>query len=130
MNTLRTEQPIEAEHAAGTVVRVRAPHALDARRRLGPSTRTRLIDPAPHHPGSLIHVDVAKFGNIPDGGGWRFFGKQHEDRNRESTAKRTGQRHARDEPNIGTAFVHTVIDDHSCVAYAEICTDEKAVTAI
>ena len=23
------------------------------------------------HPGSLIHVDVTKFGNIPDGGGWR-----------------------------------------------------------
>ena len=33
-------------------------------------------------------------------------------------------------PNIGTAFVHTVIDDHSRVAYAEICTDEKAATAI
>ena len=22
-------------------------------------------------PGELIHVDVTKFGNIPDGGGWR-----------------------------------------------------------
>lgn len=29
----------------------------------------------------------------------------------------------------GTAFVHTVID-HSRVAYAEICTDETAATAI
>ena len=27
---------------------------------------------------------------------------------------------------IGTAFVHTVIDDHSRVAYVEICADEKA----
>ena len=27
------------------------------------------------HPGSLIHVDVTKFGNIPDGGGWRFVGR-------------------------------------------------------
>ncbi|WP_193107516.1 integrase core domain-containing protein, partial [Brachybacterium sp. FME24] len=27
-------------------------------------------------------------------------------------------------------FVHTVIDDHSRVAYAEICTDEKAATAV
>ena len=26
-------------------------------------------------PGELIHVDVTKFGNIPDGGGWRFVGK-------------------------------------------------------
>jgi hypothetical protein len=24
------------------------------------------------HPGSMIHVDVTKFGNIPDGGGHRF----------------------------------------------------------
>jgi transposase InsO family protein len=30
---------------------------------------------------------------------------------------------------IGTAFLHTVIDDHSRVAYAEICADEKAQTA-
>ncbi len=31
---------------------------------------------------------------------------------------------------MGAAFVHTVIDDHSRVAYAEIHDDEKAVTAI
>lgn len=82
------------------------------------------------HPGSLIHVDVTKFGNIPDGGGWRYVGKQQGDRNREATAKRTGERHAGYEPNVGTAFLHTVIDDHSRVAYVEICADEKAVTAI
>ncbi len=34
------------------------------------------------HPGSLIHVDVTKFGNIPDGGGWRYVGKQQGERNR------------------------------------------------
>ncbi|MDU3568134.1 MAG: helix-turn-helix domain-containing protein, partial [Cutibacterium avidum] len=28
------------------------------------------------HPGSLVHVDVKKLGNIPDGGGWRFVGRQ------------------------------------------------------
>jgi transposase InsO family protein len=82
------------------------------------------------YPGSLIHVDVTKFGNIPDGGGWRYVGKQQGDRNREATAKRTGERHARYEPNVGTAFLHTVVDDHSRVAYVEICADEKAVTAI
>lgn len=30
---------------------------------------------------------------------------------------------------MGHCFVHTVIDDHSRVAYAEIHDDEKAVTA-
>ena len=34
------------------------------------------------HPGSLIHVDVTKFGNIPDGGGHRFVGRQQGDTNR------------------------------------------------
>ena len=26
-------------------------------------------------PGEMIHVDVTKFGNIPDGGGWRYVGR-------------------------------------------------------
>jgi len=79
-------------------------------------------------PGSLIHVDVTKFGNIPDGGGWRFVGKQQADKNKAATALRTG-RTENGHPRIGTAFVHTVIDDHSRVAYAEIHADEKAITA-
>jgi transposase InsO family protein len=81
------------------------------------------------YPGSLIHVDVTKFGNIPDGGGWRYLGKQQGDKNKAVTALRTG-RTAKGHPNIGTAFVHTVIDDHSRVAYAEIHDDETAATAI
>jgi transposase InsO family protein len=82
------------------------------------------------HPGSLIHVDVTKFGNIPDGGGWRYVGKQQGDRNRNSTRDRTGDRSRKYYPKIGTAFLHTVIDDHSRVAYVEICSDEKAETAV
>jgi transposase-like protein len=26
-------------------------------------------------PGSLLHVDVKKLGNVPDGGGWRYLGR-------------------------------------------------------
>ncbi len=81
------------------------------------------------HPGSLIHVDVTKFGNIPDGGGWRYVGRQQGYTNQAATALRTG-RTPKGNPNIGTAYLHTVIDDHSRVAYAEIWSDEKAVTAI
>jgi transposase InsO family protein len=81
------------------------------------------------YPGSLIHVDVKKLGNVPDGGGWRYLGKLQGDRNRASTAARTGARSARRQPKIGTAFVHTVIDDHSRVGYAEIHDDETAATA-
>jgi transposase InsO family protein len=81
------------------------------------------------HPGALIHVDVTKFGNIPDGGGWRFVGKQQGDRNKAATALSTG-RTEKGHPRIGTAFVHTVIDDCSRVAYVEIWADERAETAI
>ena len=27
-------------------------------------------------PGELVHIDIKKLGNIPDGGGWRVLGKQ------------------------------------------------------
>ena len=82
------------------------------------------------HPGSLIHVDVTKFGNIPDGGGHRFVGRQQGHKNRAATAQRTGARSATREPRLGIAYVHTVLDDHSRVAYAEICANETAETAI
>ena len=82
------------------------------------------------HPGSLIHVDVKKLGNVPDGGGWRFVGRAQGLQNRQRTARRTGQRSpAFRSPLTGTAFIHTVIDDHSRVAYAQICEDETSQTA-
>ena len=78
----------------------------------------------------MLHIDVKKLGNVPDGGGWRYVGRVQGERNREATARRTGVRNHLYEPRVGTAFVHTVIDDHSRVAYAEICDDETAATAI
>jgi transposase InsO family protein len=82
------------------------------------------------YPGSLIHVDVKKLGNIPDGGGWRHLGRAQGKRNRQATAARTGNRNQYRNPKVGIAYVHTVIDDHSRVAYAEIHDDETAATAI
>jgi transposase InsO family protein len=81
-------------------------------------------------PGSLIHVDVTKFANIPDGGGHKFLSRRHGKANARATARRTGERGNQYRPAIGTAYVHTVIDDHSRMAYAEVCTDEKSATAI
>lgn len=79
-------------------------------------------------PGDLLHVDVTKFGQIPDGGGWRFVGRQQGDRHRAATPGKPKSAHRN--PKMGHCFVHTVIDDHSRVAYAEIHDDEKAVTAV
>ena len=80
------------------------------------------------HPGAMLHVDVKKLGNIPDGGGWRYVGRQQGDRNGAATPDKP--RNKWRDPLMGKAYVHTVIDDHSRVAYAEICSDEKADTAI
>lgn len=79
------------------------------------------------HPGSLIHVDVKKLGNIPDGGGWRFVGRQQGAWNRQAST--IGGKNTHGQPKLGHAFVHTVIDDHSRVAYAEVHDDETAMTA-
>jgi transposase InsO family protein len=83
------------------------------------------------HPGSLVHVDVKKLGNVPDGGGWRYLGKAQGRQNRLATGRRTG-RHSRNHghPLVGTAFIHTVLDDHSRLVYSEICEDETRETAV
>jgi hypothetical protein len=83
------------------------------------------------YPGSLVHVDVKKLGNVPDGGGWRFTGRAQGLQNRSATAHRTGQRNQTyRHPLVGTAFIHTVLDDHSRLAYSEIHADETRETAV
>jgi transposase InsO family protein len=76
----------------------------------------------------MLHVDVKKYGNIPDGGGWRFVGRAQGGKNRAATPGKP--RSVNHEPRIGHALVHTVIDDHSRVAYAEVHDDETAATAV
>jgi transposase InsO family protein len=67
-------------------------------------------------PGELVHMDVKKIGKIPDGGGWKAHGRQ---------IGRTGvQKRAR----IGYDYVHSLVDDHSRLAYSEILADEKGPT--
>ena len=79
------------------------------------------------HPGAMLHVDVKKYGNIPDGGGWRFVGRAQGGRNRAAMTDKPKNTHY--DRKMGHAFVHTVIDDHSRVAYAEVHDDETAATA-
>ena len=63
-------------------------------------------------PGDLVHMDVKKLGRIPDGGGWRAHGRGEEVRSR----------------GIGFDYVHSLVDDHSRLAYSEILADEKGPT--
>jgi transposase InsO family protein len=79
------------------------------------------------HPGAMLHVDVKKLGNVPDGGGWRYVGRAQGLKNRAATPEK--EKNAWHGKKMGTAFVHTVIDDYSRVAYAEIHDNETAATA-
>jgi transposase InsO family protein len=80
------------------------------------------------HPGSLVHADVKKLGNIPDGGGRRYVDRRQGEKHRVATPGKS--RNAYGSPKLGYAFVHTVIDDHSRVAFTEVHDDETAVTAV
>lgn len=67
-------------------------------------------------PGELVHMDVKKIGRIPDGGGWKAHGRQH------------GQTSAQKKARTGYDYVHSLIDDHSRLAYSETLADEKGPT--
>jgi transposase InsO family protein len=82
------------------------------------------------NPGDLLHMDVKKLGKVPDGGGWRYVGRAQGGRHRAATSVRTGLPKGKyRQPLIGTCFLHTVIDDHSRVAYVEAREDETKETA-
>ena len=68
------------------------------------------------HPGSLVHMDVKKVGRIPDGGGWKAHGRQ------------MGRTSAQKKSRIGFDYIHSLIDDHSRLAYTESLADEKGST--
>jgi len=80
-------------------------------------------------PGELIHVDVKKLGNIPDGGGHKIHGRAGGGRN--SSAHRDPDRPRRisNRPNLGYSCLHNAVDDHSRLAYSEILPDETKETA-
>jgi transposase InsO family protein len=78
-------------------------------------------------PGDLLHADVKKLGNIPDGGGWRFLGREQGGLNRTADGGRARSKHHN--PLMRHGFIHVVLDDHSRLAYAEIHDDELGITA-
>ncbi|MGY1702418.1 IS481 family transposase [Geodermatophilus sp. SYSU D00766] len=67
-------------------------------------------------PGELVHMDVKKLARIPDGGGWRAHGRAAGSTSRDRASR------------VGFDYVHSLVDDHSRLAYSEILTDEKGAT--
>ena len=69
-------------------------------------------------PGGLVHIDVKKLGNIPQGGGHRVHGRQlgkHHSQ-ADKAPMRTHSRH----PRHGYGYLHAAVDDHSRLAYVEV----------
>jgi transposase InsO family protein len=65
-------------------------------------------------PGELVHVDVKKLGRIPKGGGWR--------------GRARAQDHKNHHMKVGYDYVHSMVDDHSRLAYSEVLDDEQGPT--
>ncbi len=107
---------------ARTVARILRRHRVPHLRECDPMTgqvirasKSTAVRYERDRPGELVHMDVKKLGRIPDGGGWRALGRGRGD-NRD-------RRHG-----SGYDYVHSLVDDHSRLAYSEICSDEKGAT--
>jgi transposase InsO family protein len=108
---------------ARTVSRVLARHRMPRLCTMDPLTgqvirasKTTAVRYQRERPGELVHMDVKKIGRIPDGGGWRAHGRGAGSITRDRSTK------------VGFDYVHSMVDDHSRLAYSEILPDEKGTT--
>jgi transposase InsO family protein len=108
---------------ARTVSRVLRRHGMPYLRECDPLTgevirasKTTAVRYERDHPGELTHMDVKKVGRIPEGGGWKAHGRQ------------MGSSAAAKKARIGYDYVHSLVDDHSRLAYSEVLPDEKGPT--
>jgi transposase InsO family protein len=108
---------------ARTVSRILRRHGMPYLRECDPmtgevirSSKTTAVRYEREKAGELVHMDVKKLGKIPDGGGWRARGR----------AATVDHRHKK--VKVGYDYVHSLVDDHTRLAYSEILPDEKGTT--
>ncbi|MFC5911681.1 helix-turn-helix domain-containing protein, partial [Streptacidiphilus monticola] len=95
--------------APSTVHRVLARHGLGRLAHLDRPTGQVIRRYERDRPGELVHVDIKKLGNIPDGGGHKVHSRQAGEANRHAT---TAERSPSGTPKIGYSFIHSAVDDH------------------
>ena len=103
--------------AASTVYGVLRRQGLAVLARLDRTTRA-VIRYERERPGELVHLDVKKFGRIPEGGGKRFdpgFAESGAGRHRPGRKR-------------GHDYIHVAVDDHSRFTFAEALPDETGPT--
>ncbi|MEV0804751.1 IS481 family transposase [Kribbella sp. NPDC050281] len=125
----RGPEPIAAETGvpARTVSRILRRHQVPHLAACDPITglvirasKTTAVRYERDRPGELVHMDVKKIGRIPDGGGWRAHGR--------GNRRADGSLTRRHDLKPGFDYVHSLVDDHSRLAYSEILPDEKGPT--
>jgi hypothetical protein len=79
-------------------------------------------------PGEMVHVDIKKLGNIPDGGGHKIHGRAAGSRNNTRSAA-IPNNSTSPRARLGYSYLHNAVDDHSRLAYTEILPDERKATA-
>ena len=104
---------------ASTVHRVLVRHGLNRLDCLDRATRVPIRRIEMNRPGELVHVDIKKLGKIPKGGGWRVHGK----------AARTLPNGQAGRPKLGYAYIHSAIDGFTRLAYSEVLSNERGVSA-
>ena len=91
-------------------------HRVLSRYRL---TRLKHLDRATGHPirryehdrpGDLIHIDIKKLGNIPDGGGHKMHGRTIGGRNSAAHRDPTRPRTTPGRANLGYSYLHNAVD--------------------
>jgi transposase-like protein len=108
--------------APRTVSRILRRHRMPYLRECDPLTgvvirasKTTAVRYERDRPGELVHMDVKKLGRIPVGGGWK-------------AGMELRQTSAQKKAKIGFDYIHSLVDDHSRLAYSEILGDEKGPT--
>ena len=81
------------------------------------------------HPGSLLHVDVKKLGNIPDGGGHKVHSRTGGGHNSSAHRDPDRLRKIGGRANLGYGYLHNAMDDHTRLSYTEIVPDKTRHSA-
>ena len=116
-----------------TVGRVLARYGMPLLAHLDQATGLPVRKPRPVRyesdaPGDLVHIDIKKLGKIPDGGGWRAFGRTSVQHRRAQVVSDRAAR-AGAPASRGYVYLHHAVDDHSRLAYSEQLPDERKETA-
>jgi transposase InsO family protein len=93
-----------------------------------PVRRPQVVRYQASAPGELVHIDIKKLGRIPDGGGWRAYGRDSAqaraaDAARDKTARQGAP------ASRGYVFLHHAVDSYSRLVYSEQLPDERKDTA-